>query len=154
MELTTTETTGTAAVLGRVEDMTTEVLFCFDRTTGLRAIIAVHDTTLGPAWGTCIFPTLRRRRTERCAAPEPRHDHKARSPGWTWAGGKAVISSATAAPDKTEAMFRRFGRFVDSLNGRYITAGGRRDEHRRDGEHPQGDEACGRSARGDGRQWR
>ena len=100
-----------------------EVLFSFDRTTGLRAIIAVHDTTLGPALGgTRMWPYA----TE----AEALHDVLRLSRGMTYksalagldlGGGKAVIIG-DARTDKTEAMFRRFGRFVDSLNGRYITA--------------------------------
>ncbi len=100
-----------------------EVLFCQDRATGLRAIIAVHDTTLGPALGgTRMWPYA----TE----AEALHDVLRLSRGMTYksalagldlGGGKAVIIG-DARTQKTEAMFRRFGRFVDSLNGRYVTA--------------------------------
>ncbi len=100
-----------------------EVLFCQDRATGLRAIIAVHNTTLGPALGgTRMWPYA----TE----AEALHDVLRLSRGMTYksalagldlGGGKAVIIG-DARTQKTEAMFRRFGRFVDSLNGRYITA--------------------------------
>ena len=49
MTLTTTQTIAPEGVLGRMEEHEhEEVLFCYDRATGLRAIIAVHDTTLGP----------------------------------------------------------------------------------------------------------
>jgi leucine dehydrogenase len=100
-----------------------EVLFSFDRTTGLRAIIAVHDTTLGPALGgTRMWPYA--------SEVEALNDVMRLSRGMTYksalagldlGGGKAVIIG-DARTQKTEAMFRRFGRFVDSLNGRYITA--------------------------------
>lgn len=100
-----------------------EVLFCFDRPTGLRAIIAIHDTTLGPALGgTRMWPYS----TEQ----EALHDVLRLSRGMTYksslagldlGGGKAVIIG-DARTQKTEAMFRRFGQFVQSLNGRYITA--------------------------------
>jgi leucine dehydrogenase len=99
------------------------VLFCFDRPTGLRAIIAIHDTTLGPALGgTRMWPYA----TE----AEALHDVLRLSRGMTYksslagldlGGGKAVIIG-DARTQKTEAMFRRFGQFVESLNGRYITA--------------------------------
>lgn len=100
-----------------------EVLFCNDATTGLRCIIAVHDTTLGPALGgTRMWPYA--------SEAEALNDVLRLSRGMTYksalagldlGGGKAVIIG-DARKDKTEAMFRRFGRFVDSLNGRYITA--------------------------------
>lgn len=100
-----------------------EVLFCHDRSTGLKAIIALHDTTLGPALGgTRMWPYA----TE----AEALHDVMRLSRGMTYksalagldlGGGKAVIIG-DARTQKTEAMFRRFGRFVHSLNGRYITA--------------------------------
>lgn len=100
-----------------------EVLFCQDRVTGLRAIIAVHNTTLGPALGgTRMWPYA--------SEAEALHDVLRLSRGMTYksalagldlGGGKAVIIG-DARTQKTEAMFRRFGRFVDSLNGRYITA--------------------------------
>ncbi len=100
-----------------------EVLFCFDRPTGLRAIIAIHDTTLGPALGgTRMWPYA--------SEAEALHDVLRLSRGMTYksalagldlGGGKAVIIG-DARTQKTEAMFRRFGQFVDSLNGRYVTA--------------------------------
>lgn len=100
-----------------------EVLFCFDRTTGLRAIIAVHDTTLGPALGgTRMWPYA----SELDALSDVLRlsrgmTYKSALAGLDLGGGKAVIIG-DARTGKTEAMFRRFGRFVDSLNGRYITA--------------------------------
>ena len=113
-----------ALVLGRMEKHDhEEVLFCFDRPTGLRAIIAIHDTTLGPALGgTRMWPYA--------SEDEALHDVLRLSRGMTYksalagldlGGGKAVIIG-DARTQKTEAMFRRFGQFVDSLNGRYITA--------------------------------
>ncbi|MBK8500256.1 MAG: Glu/Leu/Phe/Val dehydrogenase [Flavobacteriales bacterium] len=100
-----------------------EILFCFDRATGLKAIIAIHDTTLGPALGgTRMWPYA--------SETEALNDVLRLSRGMTYksslagldlGGGKAVIIG-DARTQKTEAMFRRFGQFVDSLNGRYITA--------------------------------
>lgn len=111
-------------VIGRMEKHDhEEVLFCFDRPTGLRAIIAIHDTTLGPALGgTRMWPYA--------SEAEALHDVLRLSRGMTYksslagldlGGGKAVIIG-DARTQKTEAMFRRFGQFVHSLNGRYITA--------------------------------
>ena len=100
-----------------------EVLFCFDRPTGLQAIIAIHDTTLGPALGgTRMWPYA----TEAEALNDVLRlsrgmTYKSSLAGLDLGGGKAVIIG-DARTQKTEAMFRRFGQFVDSLNGRYITA--------------------------------
>ena len=121
---TSTNTATAELVLARMERYDhEEVLFCFDRPTGLRAIIAIHDTTLGPALGgTRMWPYA----TE----AEALHDVLRLSRGMTYksslagldlGGGKAVIIGE-ARTQKTEAMFRRFGQFVESLNGRYITA--------------------------------
>lgn len=100
-----------------------EVLFCFDRATGLRAIIAVHDTTLGPALGGT-------RMWQYASEQEALTDVLRLSRGMTYksalagldlGGGKAVIIG-NSRTDKSTALFERFGQFVDSLNGRYITA--------------------------------
>ena len=124
MSVKTAPGTATIGVLDRMEvNDHEEVLFCHDRTTGLKAIIAVHDTTLGPALGgTRMWPYA--------SEAEALHDVIRLSRGMTYksalagldlGGGKAVIIG-DARTQKTEAMFRRFGRFVHSLNGRYITA--------------------------------
>ncbi len=124
MSLKTAEVTQTSGTLARMQEHDhEEVLFCQDRTTGLRAIIAVHDTTLGPALGgTRMWPYA--------SEAEALNDVLRLSRGMTYksalagldlGGGKAVIIG-DARTEKTEALFRRFGRFVHSLNGRYITA--------------------------------
>jgi len=124
MPATATKPITEALVLGRMEQHDhEEVLFCFDRATGLRSIIAIHDTTLGPALGgTRMWPYA--------SETEALNDVLRLSRGMTYksalagldlGGGKAVIIG-DARTQKTEAMFRRFGQFVDSLNGRYITA--------------------------------
>lgn len=121
---TNTKAGSTDVVLGRMEKHDhEEVLFCFDRATGLKAIIAIHNTTLGPALGgTRMWPYA--------SEAEALNDVLRLSRGMTYksslagldlGGGKAVIIG-DARTQKTEAMFRRFGQFVDSLNGRYITA--------------------------------
>ena len=100
-----------------------QLVFCHDKTSGLRAIIAIHDTTLGPALGgtrmwnyenedDAILDVLRLARGM---------TYKAAAAGLNLGGGKAVIIG-DAKKDKSEEMWRAFGRFVQSLNGRYITA--------------------------------
>jgi len=117
-------TTEGQVVLGRMEQHDhEEVLFCYDRPTGLKAIIAIHNTTLGPALGgTRMWPYA----TEAEALNDVLRlsrgmTYKSSLAGLDLGGGKAVIIG-DARTQKTEAMFRRFGQFVDSLNGRYITA--------------------------------
>ncbi|MFN3874746.1 MAG: Glu/Leu/Phe/Val dehydrogenase dimerization domain-containing protein [Flavobacteriales bacterium] len=125
---TTSSTSATAeaktAVLGSMAlHDHEEVLFCHDRATGLRAIIAVHDTTLGPALGgTRMWPYASEHEAFSDVLRLSRGmTYKSALAGLDLGGGKAVIIG-DARTQKTEAMFRRFGRFVDSLNGRYITA--------------------------------
>ncbi|MCC6840243.1 MAG: Glu/Leu/Phe/Val dehydrogenase [Flavobacteriales bacterium] len=114
----------TGLVLERMKDHGhEEVLFCNDSTTGLRCIIAVHDTTLGPALGgTRMWPYASEAEALQDVLRLSRGmTYKSALAGLDLGGGKAVIIG-DPRKDKTEAMFRRFGRFVDSLNGRYITA--------------------------------
>lgn len=100
-----------------------QVAFWSDPSVGLRAIIAIHDTTLGPSLGGCrIWP----HRTEEEALEDVLRlsramTYKNAAAGLHLGGGKALIW-ADAATQKTEAMMRAFGRFVHSLDGRYITA--------------------------------
>jgi leucine dehydrogenase len=100
-----------------------EVIFWSDKSSGLRAIIAVHNTVLGPAVGGCrMWPyesfdealddVLRLSRGM---------TYKAAAAGLNLGGGKAVIIGDSTV-DKSEVLFRSFGRFVDGLQGRYITA--------------------------------
>ncbi|WHY68891.1 Glu/Leu/Phe/Val dehydrogenase [Neobacillus sp. SuZ13] len=99
-----------------------QIVFCNDPTTGLKAIIAIHNTTLGPALGGCRMRPYR-------TMDEALEDVLRLSKGMTYkcaaadvdfGGGKAVIFGDPAT-DKTPAMFRAFGQFVDSLNGRFYT---------------------------------
>ena len=100
-----------------------QLVFCHDDSTGLRAIIAVHDTTLGPALGGCrMWPY----RTEEEAVTDVLRlargmTYKAAVSGLDLGGGKSVILG-DPDQDKSGALFRAFGRFVDSLGGRYIVA--------------------------------
>ena len=92
-----------------------------DRDAGIRAFIAIHDTTLGPALGGVrIWP----HKTEDEAILDVLRlsrgmTYKAAAAGLDFGGGKALIMASPQ--DKTEAMMRAFGRFVDSLGGRYVT---------------------------------
>lgn len=114
--------------MGVFESMTQEggheqVVFCRDDNAGLRAIIAIHDTTLGPALGGCRMWNYD---TEEAALEDVLRlsrgmTYKAAAAGLNLGGGKAVIIG-DAKKDKCEELFRVFGRFVEALNGRYITA--------------------------------
>lgn len=100
-----------------------QVTFCYDEATGLRAIIAVHNTVLGPSLGGL-------RMWKYANETEALNDvlrlsrgmtYKASITGLNLGGGKAVIIG-DSKKDKSEALIRRFGRFVESLGGKYITA--------------------------------
>lgn len=99
-----------------------QIVFCRADDVGLRAIIAVHNTTLGPALGGCrLYDYASEADAVRDVLRLARGmTYKAAVAGLDLGGGKAVIIGDPAM--KTEAMFRAFGRFVHSLNGRYITA--------------------------------
>ncbi|MBI2855509.1 MAG: Glu/Leu/Phe/Val dehydrogenase [Chloroflexi bacterium] len=92
-----------------------------DKGVGLRAFIAIHDTTLGPSLGGVrIWP----HKTEEEAILDVLRlsrgmTYKSASAGLNQGGGKALIIASSQ--EKTEAMMRAFGRFVESLGGRYIT---------------------------------
>lgn len=99
-----------------------QVVFCNDSSTGLRAIIAIHDTTLGPALGGCRMQPytnlnealedvlrLSKGMTYKCAAADV-----------DFGGGKAIIIGDPAT-DKSPELFRAFGQFVNSLGGRFYT---------------------------------
>ncbi len=98
------------------------IFFCQEKTLGLKAIIAIHDTTLGPAAGgirmwpyadeaDAIKDVLRLARgmTYKCAAA-----------GLSYGGGKCVMIGDPKR-DKSEAKFRALGRFIHRLNGLFIT---------------------------------
>src|SRR5688500_4037557 len=100
-----------------------QVVFCHQRATGLRAIVAVHSTALGPGLGgTRFYPYA----DEGAALEDVLRlakgmTYKAALAGLDLGGGKAVILGDPTR-DKNEALLRAFARFVDSLGGRYITA--------------------------------
>lgn len=100
-----------------------ELLFCQDKTSGLKAIIAIHDTTLGPALGGTRMWTYE---SEAAAIEDALRlargmTYKNAAAGLNLGGGKTVIIG-DPRKDKNEEMFRAFGRFIQGLNGRYITA--------------------------------
>lgn len=100
-----------------------QLVMCHDKSTGYRGIIAIHDTTLGPALGgtrfwnyasdeEAIVDALRLARGM---------TYKNAVAGLNLGGGKSVIIGDNRTPNR-EMLFRAHGRFVDSLGGRYVTA--------------------------------
>ena len=100
-----------------------QIVFCNDNATGLKAIIAIHNTVLGPSLGgtrmwnynnemEALTDVLRLSRGM---------TYKSSVAGLNLGGGKAVIIG-DAKKIKTEALLRRFGKFIDGLGGKYITA--------------------------------
>ena len=111
-------------VLKNLESMGHEQVsyFC-DPSSGLKGIVAIHNTILGPALGGCrmwnysseeeaLIDVLRLSRGM---------TYKAAIAGLNLGGGKAVIIG-DSKKEKSESLFRSFGRFVEGLGGRYITA--------------------------------
>ena len=99
-----------------------EVLFHFDPETNLRAIVAIHDTTLGAALGGCRmwpYPSDDAALTDALRLSRGM-TYKAAAAGMARGGGKSVIIGDPRT-DKTPELLRAFGRFVHSLNGRYHT---------------------------------
>jgi valine dehydrogenase (NAD+) len=100
-----------------------QVAFCQDMPSGLRAIIAIYSTALGPALGgTRFYPY----RSEDDALADVLNLAKAMAyknalAGLDHGGGKAVIIGDPAT-GKSEALLRGYGRFISSLGGRYVTA--------------------------------
>ncbi len=120
----TTELSGGIEIFNKLaENDHEQVVFCQDKETGLRAIIGIHNTVLGPALGGT------RMWNYACDA-EALHDllrlargmtYKAAISGLNLGGGKAVIIG-DAQTMKSEAMLRRFGRYIENLNGKYVTS--------------------------------
>ena len=100
-----------------------QVVFCQDPATGLRAIIAIYSTALGPALGgTRFYPYASEADAVRDVLNLSKSmAYKAALTGLDLGGGKAVIIG-NPREDKTEALLRAYGRFVQSLGGRYYTA--------------------------------
>ncbi|QIX25442.1 Glu/Leu/Phe/Val dehydrogenase [Nocardioides sp. JQ2195] len=100
-----------------------QVVFCHDEASGLKAIVAIHSTALGPALGGTRFHPYAN--TDEALADvlnlSRGMSYKAALAGLDLGGGKAVIIGDPKV-DKNEALLRAYGRFVESLNGRYYTA--------------------------------
>ncbi|AOH55641.1 branched-chain amino acid dehydrogenase [Peribacillus muralis] len=100
-----------------------QLLFCQDKQSGLKAIIAIHDTTLGPALGGTRMWTYASEEDaiEDALRLSKGMTYKNAAAGLNLGGGKTVIIG-DPRKDKNEEMFRAFGRYIQGLNGRYITA--------------------------------
>jgi len=115
---------GNCTIFEEVEKMGHEqVVYCYDEPTGLKAIIGIHNTVLGPGLGGT-------RMWNYSSESEAVKDVLRLSRGMTFknaisglnaGGGKAVIIG-NASTMKSEPFMRRFGRFIDSLGGKYVTA--------------------------------
>lgn len=100
-----------------------QLVFCQDKASGLKAIICIHDTTLGPALGGTRMWNYQ---TEEEAIRDVMRlargmTYKNAAAGLNIGGGKAVILGDSRT-EKSEELFRALGRFVQALGGRYITA--------------------------------
>lgn len=100
-----------------------QLVFCQDKTSGLKAVIAIHDTTLGPALGGARMWTYasEEQAIEDALRLARGMTYKNAAAGLNLGGGKTVIIG-DPFKDKNEEMFRALGRFIQGLNGRYITA--------------------------------
>ena len=100
-----------------------QVVFCHDRPTGLKAIIAIHSTVLGPSLGGTRFRPYASEdeAVEDVLRLAEGMTYKAALAGLDQGGGKAVIIGDPST-DRTDDLIRTYARFVDSLSGRYITA--------------------------------
>lgn len=99
-----------------------QVIFCYNKESRLKAIIAFHDTTLGPALGGCRMWAYE---TEEQALSDALRlskgmTYKSAASGCNHGGGKAVIWGDPKT-DKSEEMFRALGKYVQALRGRFVT---------------------------------
>src|SRR5215510_6157715 len=98
-----------------------QVVFCADRAAGLKAIIAIHDTTLGPSLGGIrmrVYASEAEAVTDALRLAQAM-TFKAALAGLDYGGGKAVVIGDHTTTQR-EALFRALGRAVESLGGRYI----------------------------------
>src|SRR5690625_1116319 len=100
-----------------------QLIFCQDKNSGLKAIIAIHDTTLGPALGGLrIWPYgSEAEAIEDALRLAKGMTYKNAAAGLNLGGGKTVIIG-DPKKDKNPEMLRALGRYIQGLNGRYITA--------------------------------
>lgn len=100
-----------------------QVVCCYDKSSGYRGVIAIHDTTLGPSLGGCRFWNYA---TDEEAITDALRlsrgmTYKNAVAGLNLGGGKSVIIGDNRTANR-EMIFRAHGRFVESLGGRYVTA--------------------------------
>ena len=123
-EIISTKSLKNDPVFGQLSfDNHEQIVFCNDEDTGLKAIIGIHNTVLGPALGGTRMWTYE---SEWHALNDVLRlsrgmTYKAAITGLNLGGGKAVIIG-DAKTQKNDALMRRFGEFVHSLSGKYITA--------------------------------
>lgn len=100
-----------------------QILFCQDKATGLKALIAIHNTVLGPGLGgTRMWTYAKEADAVRDVLRLSRGmTYKASISGLNLGGAKAVIIGDPKT-QKSEALMRKFGRYVENLSGKYITA--------------------------------
>ena len=100
-----------------------QIVFCNNTDVGLKAIIAIHNTTLGPALGGLrMWPyESEQEALDDVLRLSKGMTYKAAVSGLNLGGGKSVIIG-DPRKDKSEALFRALGKFIDTLHGRYITA--------------------------------
>lgn len=100
-----------------------QVVFCNDKATGLKAIIALHNTTLGPGLGGCrMYPYSNEQEAITDVLRLSKGmTYKASISGLNLGGGKSVIIGDPQSI-KSEGLFRKFGQYIQSLSGQYITA--------------------------------
>lgn len=104
-------------------DQHEQVLFRSDRDSGLRAIIAIHSTKLGPALGGCrMWPYDNEREAITDVLRLSRAMSYKNALAQLSTGGDKSVIIGNPANDKSAALFHAFGRFVESLQGRYIVA--------------------------------
>nr|WP_269465771.1 Glu/Leu/Phe/Val dehydrogenase dimerization domain-containing protein [Paenibacillus yonginensis] len=99
-----------------------EIIFASDPANGLKAVIVLHNTQAGPALGGCRMWNYASEEEALADAMKLARSmtYKSAISGLPYGGGKAVIWG-DPSKDKSEAMFRSFGRFLQRLNGRYVT---------------------------------
>ena len=100
-----------------------QVVFCQDKNTSLKAIIAIHSTVLGPSLGGVRMLSYKNEleAIQDVLRLSEAMTYKASISGLNLGGGKAVIIG-NSKKGKSKALFRKFGQFIESLGGKYIVA--------------------------------
>lgn len=99
-----------------------QIIFNYDKATGLKSIVAINDTTIGPALGGCRMWNYASQEEALMDAIRLSQGmtYKCSVAGTNFGGGKTVIIGDPKT-DKNETLFRALGRFIQMLNGRYYT---------------------------------